>query len=131
MARDAYDYRGRIVTYGETLFLVARAGYRPDQTRRLLVGSDTAYATLTALVIMQALAQAVISPPQSEVVAEQRQRGQEGGAAVGGAEGAGSGNDLPAASSAPLLPLLLVIRLGRAAAMLTWRHPLRRPVVGT
>lgn len=86
--RDAYDYRGRILTYGETLFVVARTGFRPAQTRRLLVGSAAAYAALTALFIAQALVQAFLPPPPSELTAGQWPRG-EGGLKEGVAWGHG------------------------------------------
>lgn len=64
--RDKFDYRGRVLTYTETLLLVARTGYRPAQTRRLLAGSAAAYVTLTAVVIVRAVVQAsMLSAPFS------------------------------------------------------------------
>lgn len=60
--RGALEYRGRIPKYTETLFLVARSGYRPAQTRRLLVGSAAAYAALAAAVIARAVVQACFLP---------------------------------------------------------------------
>lgn len=60
--REAFEYRGRILTYTETLFLVARTGYRPAYTRRMLVGSAAAYAALTVAVIGRAVLQACLVP---------------------------------------------------------------------
>lgn len=64
MDRDTFDYRGRVLTFTETLLLVARTGYRPAQTRQLLVGSAAVYVTLTAVVIVRAVVQAwLLSAP--------------------------------------------------------------------
>ncbi|GAB0493919.1 hypothetical protein MMPV_005206 [Pyropia vietnamensis] len=40
------DYRGRLSLHSESLIIVARTGYRPHVTRRLLVGSIIAYVLL-------------------------------------------------------------------------------------
>lgn len=62
MDREAFEYRGRTLTYTETLFLVARTGYRPAYTRRMLVGSAAVYAALTVAVIGWAVLQACLVP---------------------------------------------------------------------
>lgn len=46
------DYRGRLTWHIESLFIVARTGYRPHLTRRLLVASIVAYVMLIAAVIL-------------------------------------------------------------------------------
>ncbi|GAB0491663.1 hypothetical protein MMPV_002917 [Pyropia vietnamensis] len=138
--RDPYRYGGRIVTYGETLFLLARTGYRPQQTRSLLIGSVTMYAALTVLVIVQALVQGFRPRLHSEPAAEQRPREEEGGGVMGkgrkggrsGEDGeGGGGDDLPAASPGPLLAVSPMGHLGRAFALSRRRHLLRRLVAGT
>lgn len=128
--RDAYDYRERVVTYGETLFVVARTGFWPAQTRRLVVGSAAAYAAPTALVIAQALVQAFFPPRPSELTAEQwpRVEGQEKGMA-GGAGGAEAGGD-PPPPPAPMLTGTPLARLCRAAALSVRRHPPRPAAEG-
>ncbi|KAK1866812.1 hypothetical protein I4F81_009324 [Pyropia yezoensis] len=45
------NYHGRETTDNETLLLVARTGYRPHLTRRLLVVSTVVYAALTVAVL--------------------------------------------------------------------------------
>lgn len=45
------DYTGRAVWHVESLFLVARPGYRPADTRRLFVGLSLGYGVLTMLVV--------------------------------------------------------------------------------
>lgn len=62
MDRDTFGYRGRILTYTETLFLVARTGYRPTQTRWMLVGSTAAYAALTVAVLVRAVVEVFSLP---------------------------------------------------------------------
>lgn len=84
MDRDTFDYRGRVLTYTETLLLVARTGYRPAQTRRLLVGSAATYVMLTAVVIVRAVVQAwLLSAPFSAAEEEDPDLPDEGDAASG------------------------------------------------
>lgn len=52
----AMDYRRRLATDNETLLVVARTGYRPHLTRRLLVGSIAPYVVLAATVLVKAAA---------------------------------------------------------------------------
>lgn len=53
--RNEIDYRGRLTWHTESLIIVARTGYRPHVTRRLLVGSIIAYVSLAAAVLVQAV----------------------------------------------------------------------------
>lgn len=48
------DYRGHVTADTETLLLVARTGYRPHLTRRLLVVSIAAYTALTVAMLGKA-----------------------------------------------------------------------------
>lgn len=52
------NYRGRVTTDNETLLVVARTGYRPGLTCRLLVAATVAYAALTAAALARAAAAA-------------------------------------------------------------------------
>lgn len=52
---DKIDYRGRLTWYQESLFVVARSGYRPHVTRRLFVGSVVAYAVLVVAVLVRSV----------------------------------------------------------------------------
>lgn len=54
LAWNDTDYRGRITTDDETLFIVARLGYRPHLTRRLLVITTVLYVILTTAVLIKA-----------------------------------------------------------------------------
>ncbi|GAB0493918.1 hypothetical protein MMPV_005205 [Pyropia vietnamensis] len=55
VAPTVIDYRGRLTWHTESLIIVARTGYRPHITRRLLVVCVVAYAMLTAAVLTQGL----------------------------------------------------------------------------
>lgn len=50
---SAIDYHGRLTLDTEVLILVARSGYRPHLTRRLLVGTAAAYGALIGAVLLK------------------------------------------------------------------------------
>lgn len=50
------DYRGRLTWHTESLYVVARTGYRPHLTRGLLIGSFIAFVALIFAVLSQAAA---------------------------------------------------------------------------
>lgn len=55
MSGQQIDYTGRPVWYVESLFLVARPGYRPAVTRRLLIVLSVLYGILSVVVVVNGL----------------------------------------------------------------------------
>lgn len=55
MSGQQIDYTGRPVWYVESLFLVARPGYRPAVTRRLLIVLSFLYGILSVVVVVNGL----------------------------------------------------------------------------
>lgn len=82
MDRDKFDYHGRVLPYIETLLLLARTGYQPAQTRRLLVGRTAACAALTAVVVVRAAVQACLLSAAHNATEDEDHR-DEGTAASG------------------------------------------------
>eukprot|EP00170_Pyropia_yezoensis_P004834 contig_19693_g4848 len=67
--RSSINYRGRLTWHTESLIIVARTGYRPHVTRRLLVCSIIAYVLLAVAVLVQAVAAAWLwrRPPDADI----------------------------------------------------------------
>ncbi|GAB0489331.1 hypothetical protein MMPV_000549 [Pyropia vietnamensis] len=53
VAPHLIDYSGRPVVDNETLIIIARTGYRPNLTRKLLVVSIVSYGALTVIVLVR------------------------------------------------------------------------------